>query len=384
MVKYQQISALGEFKCLAGDCPDTCCRGWGMQVDDQAASRYEKTGKLTQAVVVENGALVMKRDPETQFCVKLENGLCGVQREFGEAILSDACYFYPRITRRLGDNVIMSASLSCPETARLMLYGENPLALFPRETPRLPGEVKNYLPEGLSMEEAFAVHRAFLESCDTDAPPETMVSRIHAVSQSLSSLPPADWAGAAPFFFRMADGRIAEPESSIYDSYRVLHLFAGLIAGARKPMQPRLKETFAAMEKALGAGVDWASLSIAATGKDHEELKSTLLAWEERKDEAAPVLAAYVKSALSMFLFPFSGPGSNPEERSFVLALKFVITRLALMSSGSGREEIIRAVQSISRVLDHIQDPTLMLSIAAEAGWNSSSRFAGLVAGPEF
>ena len=29
------------FRCIAGACPDTCCRGWAIVVDDEAWEKYQ-------------------------------------------------------------------------------------------------------------------------------------------------------------------------------------------------------------------------------------------------------------------------------------------------------------------------------------------------------
>jgi len=43
-------------------------------------------------------------------------------------MLGDACHFFPRATRSIGERTIMSASMSCPEIARLMtLLSNTPL-----------------------------------------------------------------------------------------------------------------------------------------------------------------------------------------------------------------------------------------------------------------
>jgi lysine-N-methylase len=48
-------------------------------------------------------------------------GLCGIQAELGEALLSDTCATYPRIVHRHGAEVETALALSCPEAARLVL-----------------------------------------------------------------------------------------------------------------------------------------------------------------------------------------------------------------------------------------------------------------------
>ena len=35
------------FKCIADRCPDTCCAGWDVEIDDRSAEKYkEENGKL--------------------------------------------------------------------------------------------------------------------------------------------------------------------------------------------------------------------------------------------------------------------------------------------------------------------------------------------------
>src|SRR5579871_6894344 len=93
---------LARFSCLGADCEDTCCKGWGMQLDNATYERYRaRSPELLEAVSGEEGQRIMRRDPKTDFCVKFDGGLCGIQKQHGENFLGDACYFYPRVTRRL-------------------------------------------------------------------------------------------------------------------------------------------------------------------------------------------------------------------------------------------------------------------------------------------
>ena len=32
----------GKFRCLAGDCPDTCCVGWEIRLDKETRKRYRR------------------------------------------------------------------------------------------------------------------------------------------------------------------------------------------------------------------------------------------------------------------------------------------------------------------------------------------------------
>src|SRR5579885_2432723 len=96
-----QASFLSAFRCLGAECPDTCCQGWNMQLDAAMRARYASEAPELLEAVADDGAggFIMKRDPQTDFCVKFENGLCGIQQKYGTAFLGDACHFYPRSTR---------------------------------------------------------------------------------------------------------------------------------------------------------------------------------------------------------------------------------------------------------------------------------------------
>src|SRR5690606_34553615 len=125
--------------------------------------RYEKHApELLGAVTSGEAELIMRRDPETDYCVKFENGLCGIHKKYGTDFLGDACHFFPRVTRRLGDTTLMTASLSCPEVARLALSGEEGLELVDAVTARIPYSLKDYAPSALDADRALAVHQAFL------------------------------------------------------------------------------------------------------------------------------------------------------------------------------------------------------------------------------
>lgn len=107
--------------------------------------------------------------PATDYCVKFDAGWCAIHRDYGPEFLGDACNFYPRVTRALDDHVFTSIALSCPESARLMLYGEDPFGADPREELRIPFSLRNYLPQGMSADDALALHRKFVEEAGNPA-----------------------------------------------------------------------------------------------------------------------------------------------------------------------------------------------------------------------
>jgi len=118
------------FQCIAGLCPDSCCKEWDVQVDEASAEMYRSlTGplgeRLRDVLHTENGETVMTiidgRCPMWR-----QDGLCRIQAELGEAALCKTCREFPRLTHDYGDFLELQLELSCPEAARLILTQKNP------------------------------------------------------------------------------------------------------------------------------------------------------------------------------------------------------------------------------------------------------------------
>ena len=50
-MKYVQFDYVNKFSCLAGKCPDTCCKDWQIILDEDAIARYASlSGELGEQV----------------------------------------------------------------------------------------------------------------------------------------------------------------------------------------------------------------------------------------------------------------------------------------------------------------------------------------------
>ena len=50
-MKYVQFDYVNKFSCLAGKCPDTCCKDWQIILDEDAIARYASLpGELGERV----------------------------------------------------------------------------------------------------------------------------------------------------------------------------------------------------------------------------------------------------------------------------------------------------------------------------------------------
>ncbi len=127
------------FSCLAGRCPDTCCKDWEIILDADAVARYQAMpGPLGEQV---RAAMTQTDEGETMWrltnghCALLrEDGLCPIQCAYDEAALCRTCRTHPRFYEEYGATRELTLALSCPAAARSLLAHEAPLRLVETQT----------------------------------------------------------------------------------------------------------------------------------------------------------------------------------------------------------------------------------------------------------
>ena len=122
-LRYPKI--LEEFICIAGACPDSCCKEWDVLVDEETAQHYLcMDGTLGDAI---RSYLKQDDDGDWYFAITdgrcpmwRQDGLCRIQAERDHAALCQTCRDFPRLTHDYGDFVERGLEMSCPEAARLI------------------------------------------------------------------------------------------------------------------------------------------------------------------------------------------------------------------------------------------------------------------------
>lgn len=124
-MRQTRLAYFDRFRCLAGACPDSCCAGWEIDVDDVSAARYRTLpgplGDRLRQVLEETEDGVRFRCTDGRCPMWRQDGLCQIQAELGEAALCDVCREFPRLTHNYGAFRELGLELSCPEAARLIL-----------------------------------------------------------------------------------------------------------------------------------------------------------------------------------------------------------------------------------------------------------------------
>lgn len=132
--KIRKAGYLEHFKCIGGTCEDNCCIGWSVEIDKQTFAKYKKLKDPPLAELIKE-TIYLNEDSyndkvdyalvelkENKHCPFLnECRLCRIQAKFGEDYLSNVCATYPRLSNEINGVLEHSATISCPEVARLIL-----------------------------------------------------------------------------------------------------------------------------------------------------------------------------------------------------------------------------------------------------------------------
>lgn len=381
-----QTDAAKRFVCLGDTCEDTCCKGWGMQLTKETVDLYKaKAPELLDAVTSGESEFIMKRDAKTDFCVKFVDGLCGIHKKYGTEFLGDACHFFPRSTRALGENKVMTLALSCPEAARLMLFEENTLVYQDAQIERLPHSLKDYAPGELSGDAALRIHEICAsEISNPDYTAERNLMRLSAMAKGVETQPKAQWEGAVPFYFRMAEGRIPAAEPVASDYFNLLNALQGLIGSTKPTSRPRLMAVIDTMSEMLGVTLDWENLTIALHNDAPERVLAMLAHWKTQNEYYQPILRRYLQAQLRLHMFPFAGLGNSLSEKVTLIGVRFATIRLALMCAAHktpdlSEADVVRVIQPLSRFLDHLSNADLSLAIYSETGWTREARLRAII-----
>ncbi|MCB2082256.1 MAG: flagellin lysine-N-methylase, partial [Rickettsiales bacterium] len=325
------FSYTASFECLGPECADTCCRGWDMQMDPVRKALYaEKAPELLGALMESDAGVVMRRDPETGYCIKLEQGSCSIHRDRGTEFLGDACHFYPRITRQFGDVVTMAATLSCPEIARKVLFDPTPFGEETQSLQRLPYSLKDYLPEGVTSDAVPTVRKALQNMVTQSSSAEQAMASLVNIAGSLHFTPPQSWAEGITMLVNSASSRLPKAEMSETDPYLLVQLLAGLQHAMQKIVPKRFVETEQRIQRVLGISIQPETLDLTVS-RDHVGRYAQLSKNWSIIAEGQRILRRWLQAQLIVSAFPYAGFGGSIQERAQLIAIRFAVVRLGLI-----------------------------------------------------
>lgn len=163
-MNYHFPDYYSKFTCIGGQCPDTCCAGWNIEIDSKSLAHYQN---------LLHNAKFMQDNPECTICdtsgtskciapafarqlkqsVNFQNGtfrlngrrcallnadnLCDLYIHAGKDSLCRTCRTYPRHQEEFGNVREISLSLSCPEAARIILSQPSRPAMLTKSNARI-------------------------------------------------------------------------------------------------------------------------------------------------------------------------------------------------------------------------------------------------------
>jgi hypothetical protein len=116
-----------DFTCLADACPDHCCGGWKVTIDN-------KTHDNLMAEMKTNSSNYFDRYDEHRYAIKQRNkecifltekGLCTIHRDHGQSKLSNICRSFPKKGYHLPSGLEVTTFLSCPQVVHLLFAKKN-------------------------------------------------------------------------------------------------------------------------------------------------------------------------------------------------------------------------------------------------------------------
>lgn len=127
----RKVRGYDSFRCIAGDCPQTCCAGWLIEIDDEALEGYQKETSAygeTLRARIDWEEKVFRQDADARCAFLRQDGLCDMYCHLGEDSLCLTCTSYPRHTEEFENVREYSLAISCPAVAEQLLATTQPLS----------------------------------------------------------------------------------------------------------------------------------------------------------------------------------------------------------------------------------------------------------------
>lgn len=161
MAYYRQPEFYRNFKCMGGDCPNSCCAYWRIDWRNSEIEKLKNADcspelkdlidKSFQSIYGANNTKAIDLTASTKYrCPFLnDDSLCRIQLELGEEYLSDICQSYPRFLSISEDIVTRSCSSSCYKVLDILCNDEKSMNIVnsPLESDSVYTYVKPDTPE---------------------------------------------------------------------------------------------------------------------------------------------------------------------------------------------------------------------------------------------
>ena len=134
------------FKCIAGECPDSCCQGWEVDADEESLGYYKTLSPELEIKQRIDSVLDKDEFDNTIFTLAQKkrcpflNGdyLCDMHIAIGGEHTPLTCRNFPRFIYDFGGTREIGISFSCPVAADLIYHSKEHLKFDEKITSELP------------------------------------------------------------------------------------------------------------------------------------------------------------------------------------------------------------------------------------------------------
>lgn len=132
---YREEDDFRNFRCIAGACPESCCEGWQIVIDEDSLKRYQEDktpfGKRLAGSIDWQEGTFKQQDRR---CLMLnDRNLCDLVIAEGEGSLCRTCHLFPRHMEEYEDVREYTLDLSCPEAAKSIVERTTSFSMTERE-----------------------------------------------------------------------------------------------------------------------------------------------------------------------------------------------------------------------------------------------------------
>lgn len=371
-----EISLVVDFKCAAEQCIDTCCKDFKVEVDRQSKAIYENYLPSINEILYEQNDRYFFISNCKSGCVNLKNGLCSIQSKVGDSALADQCYFYPRIVHKVGENILVSAALSCPVIAEsLVTKNISEIKYSDKKYKRLPSNI-NQLNRKYGVYHNYRrIHEFFLKLVIRDRS-QIAISKMLLICNELDVITPNKWYDNILIMNQIGLQGVKDNFYNDTDQLKILQLFVLLLKAVGTDQNSKLLPYFIDVEDILGLKVDFDTAEIIMNQDAFTSLSDALTT--EHLIYFNELLDKWTNIQLINMYFPYAGIGDSFIDKAKFLAVRFMINKMflyaALRKSKNIEEFQKRATNVIyllSRNLDHIDNMSMLEVILRDYGWNN-------------
>ena len=124
-----------DFKCIAGDCPDSCCQGWEVDADEKSLAYYNSLPdslEIKQRIdsVLDKDEfdnVIFRLAPKKRCPFLNDENLCDMHIAIGGEHTPVTCRNFPRFIYDFGGTREIGISFSCPVAAKLIYHSKTSL-----------------------------------------------------------------------------------------------------------------------------------------------------------------------------------------------------------------------------------------------------------------